>query len=71
MTPRPKATQRDPKMAQEEIVLKLTPQEINLVLEGIGNLPFVKVYSLVGKIQAQASAQLGAAAPEPAGAEGG
>lgn len=58
-------------MAQEEIVLKLTPQEINLVLEGIGNLPFVKVYSLVGKIQAQASAQLGGDAPEPAGAEGG
>ncbi len=48
-------------MAQEEIVLKLTPQEINLVLEGIGNLPFVKVYGLVGKIQTQASAQLGAA----------
>lgn len=45
-------------MEQEEIVLKLTPQEINLVLEGIGNLPFVKVYGLVSKIQAQASAQL-------------
>ena len=29
-----------------------------LVLEGLGNLPFVKVYNLIGKIQAQASAQL-------------
>ena len=45
-------------MAQEEIVLKLSPEEINLVLEGLGNLPFVKVYTLIGKIQAQASAQL-------------
>jgi hypothetical protein len=43
---------------QEEIILKLNPQEINLVLEGIGNLPFVNVYALVGKIQAQASSQL-------------
>lgn len=52
-------------MAQKEIVLKLTPEEINLVLEGIGNLPFVKVYNLVGKIQTQASAQLsGGASPE-------
>lgn len=52
-------------MVQEEIVLKLTPQEINLLLEGIGNLPFVKVYALVGKIQSQASGQLaGEAATE-------
>lgn len=56
-------------MAQEEIVLKLTPEEINLLLEGIGNLPFVKVYALVGKIQAQASAQLGGGAGQ-AEAEG-
>ena len=46
-------------MAQEDITLKLSPEEINLVLEGLGNLPFVKVYNLIGKIQAQASAQLG------------
>jgi hypothetical protein len=45
-------------MAQEDIALRLTPEEINLLLEGIGNLPFVRVYNLVGKIQAQASAQL-------------
>lgn len=42
----------------EEITLKLTPEEINLVLEGIGNLPFIRVYNLVGKIQQQAAAQL-------------
>ncbi len=52
-------------MTQKEIVLKLTPEETNLVLEGIGNLPFVKVYNLVGKIQTQASAQLNSgASPE-------
>ncbi len=56
-------------MAQEEIVLKLTPEEINTVLEGIGNLPFVKVYNLIGKIQAQASAQLGAGGATPSPAE--
>jgi hypothetical protein len=52
-------------MAQEEIVLKLTPEEINCVLEGIGNLPFVKVYALVGKIQNQAAAQLNGLAQAP------
>lgn len=45
-------------MAQEEITLKLKPEEINLILEGVGSLPFVKVYNLIGKIQNQASAQL-------------
>ena len=45
-------------MAQEEITLRLKPDEINIILEGLGNLPFVKVYSLIGKIQSQASAQL-------------
>ncbi len=46
-------------MAQEEITLRLKPDEINTILEGIGNLPFIKVYTLIGKIQGQASAQLG------------
>lgn len=53
-------------MAQEEIVLKLTPEEINCVLEGIGNLPFVRVYALVAKIQAQATRQLQGPADFPA-----
>ncbi len=49
-------------MAQQEITLKLSPDEINIVLEGIGNLPFVKVYNLIGKIQSQAASQLSAEA---------
>jgi hypothetical protein len=34
--------------------------ETNLILEAIGNLPYVRVYALVEKIQAQASEQLAA-----------
>lgn len=43
---------------QDEIVLRLSPQEINLALEALGNLPFIKVYTLIGKIQSQAAAEL-------------
>lgn len=42
----------------QEITLKLSLEEANLVLEGLGNLPFAKVYALVAKIQAQAGEQL-------------
>ena len=41
-----------------ELNLTITVDEANLVLEGLGNLPFAKVYALVAKIQAQASRQL-------------
>lgn len=47
------------KMPPQDITLKMTTEDINLLLEALGNLPFVKVYNLIGKIQAQASAQLG------------
>jgi hypothetical protein len=53
-------------MAQEEITLKLKSEEINIILEGVGNLPFIKVYNLIGKIQNQASAQLSAENSQPA-----
>jgi hypothetical protein len=46
-----------------DIQLRLTIDELNLVLEGIGNLPFARVFALVGKIQAQAGEQLQARAP--------
>jgi hypothetical protein len=42
----------------KELNLRLTIEEANLVLEGLGNLPFAKVYALVAKIQGQASQQL-------------
>lgn len=49
-----------------EIRLQLTLEEVNLILEAVGNLPFARVYSLVTKIQAQASEQLPRPTP-PAG----
>lgn len=42
----------------QEINLKVSMDEANLILEALGNQPFVKVYSLIGKIQEQAAAQM-------------
>lgn len=40
------------------IRLELTVEETNLILEALGNLPFVKVHELIGKIHQQASSQI-------------
>jgi len=50
-------TNQQPKPMQE-INLKLTVDEANVILEGLGSLPFAKVYALIAKIQAQAAQQL-------------
>lgn len=42
----------------QEINLRVTIEEANLILEGLGSLPFARVYALVGKIQEQARQQL-------------
>jgi hypothetical protein len=42
----------------KEINVSLKIEEINLVLSSLGNLPFIQVHELIGKIQGQASAQL-------------
>ncbi len=42
----------------EELNLKLTIDEINTVLESLGEQPYVKVYQLVSKIQKQSQEQL-------------
>lgn len=44
-----------------DINLSLAIEEVNLILEGLGNLQFAKVYALVGKIQEQAAQQIKAA----------
>jgi hypothetical protein len=49
----------------KEINLQLTLEEANLVLEALGNLPFARVYALIGKIQEQAGQQLRPAEPQP------
>lgn len=47
----------------QDIRLQLTLDDLNLILEAVGQLPFARVYALVGKIQSQAAGQLQAAAP--------
>ena len=47
----------------KEINLQIDIDEANLILEALGTMPFVKVYALIGKIQAQADEQLQAAGP--------
>lgn len=41
-----------------DLGFKVTVEEANLILEGLGNLPFAKVYALVEKLQLQAKNQL-------------
>lgn len=45
----------------QEVKLTLSIDEANLVLEGLGHIPFARVYTLVNKLQAQASQQLNGA----------
>lgn len=47
--------------ATPTLQLQLTLDDVNLLLEAVGALPFARVYGLVGRIQAQAAAQLQAA----------
>lgn len=42
----------------KEIQLTVTIDEANLILRGIGLLPFAEVYQLVAKLQEQAGRQL-------------
>lgn len=42
----------------KQIELHLSIEEVNTVLEAMGQLPFVRVYTTIEKIQQQASQQL-------------
>lgn len=42
----------------EELTLKLTLNEVNLILTGLGNMPYIQVSELIQKIQSQAKEQL-------------
>ncbi len=48
----------------KEVELKVTIDEANLVLEGLGQLAFARVYTLVAKLQEQAARQLNGGADE-------
>ena len=54
--------------SMKEVELKVTIDEANLILEGLGQLPFARVYTLVGKLQDQAARQLNGGADEEKGA---
>jgi hypothetical protein len=41
--------------------LELSIDDTNLILEALGNLPFARVFQLIGRIQEQARAQVEAA----------
>ena len=41
------------------IELKLSVEEINIVLNALANRPYGEVYQLIGKIQADAEKQMG------------
>lgn len=40
------------------IKIELNIDETNLILEALGQLPFARVFTLIGRIQEQARAQL-------------
>ena len=42
----------------KELNIKLTINELNLILESLGNLPYIRVYELINQIQNQAKEQL-------------
>lgn len=44
-----------------KITLELDVDDTNLILEALGQLPFARVYQLIGKIQESARAQIAAA----------
>ncbi len=51
----------------KELTLQISIDEANIILEALGNMPFAKVYELIGKIQDQAGRQLReGSSPEPA-----
>jgi len=42
----------------QEVTLTITIGEANQILEALGQMPYVRVYELIGKIQQQAQTQL-------------
>jgi hypothetical protein len=56
-------------MNTNKITFTITDEEANLILESLGNLPFVKVYTLIGKLQSQAASQINGGAPMNAATE--
>lgn len=47
---------------RSQIELSLTPEELQLILLALGQMPYVRVHELIGRIQSQVGPQLLAAA---------
>lgn len=45
-------------LTMEEIELKLTVNEVNQILEALGQLPYAQVYQLIHQVQEQAQQQI-------------
>ena len=43
---------------EDELSFSISVADTNLILEALGQLPFARVFELIGKIQRQARAQL-------------
>lgn len=58
-------------MSTKNIQIELSIEELNLILEALGALPFARVYTLIGHIQERARKQIEeqAAAHGPNGAD--
>ncbi len=42
----------------QEVMIKITLEELNLVFKALGNEPFKEVYELIGKLNDQTNNQL-------------
>lgn len=52
-------------MSNDTLHLDLSLDEVNLILEGLGELPFRRVFQLIGRIQGAARAQIQEADIQP------
>lgn len=57
-------------MSNDTIHLDFSIDEINLILEGLGELPFRRVFQLIGRIQGAARAQIQESDIHPANGNG-
>ena len=57
-------------MSNDTIHLDLSIDEVNLILEGLGELPFRRVFQLIGRIQGAARSQIQEADIQPVNGNG-
>ena len=50
---------------QQEFNFTLSLDDVNLILSGLGTMPYQQVFQVINKIQVQAQAQLNGDSPAP------